>query len=424
MAQQPPQPWTDRPELDTNYDLVGHRTQNVTCLSAHGSKVLAGGADGRVALFDLEQRNKPLIATTPRDSTGHDRAVVGCGWFHDGGVFVSACCAGNVVVWDASTTQAACRFDLKQALASAALAPLSTGPTAAICAAGTGDGSARLCDARSGACHATLTHGHGAVAALAWHPTNGTLLTAGADGAAHLWDVRTLKKRGSLDRCDLSGAPASINDHVAKTAHDGGLRLAVFSSTVLLTAGADERLRAWDSTTGAFASDAFAPLQIKRTRSPAPLQSVFLAAGALVPDGRNASLVSLESANEAWRTPDAGHAGDVRACAFSSAVNRVVSCDDRGGLVVWRPPVAVEPADEGEDAPQIRVDVALAAADDDDDDDFDSLRREFEEARRAAAEDRRRERERPAVEEEPRRRRRRFERAGEVVRRATDRDVA
>ena len=70
-------------------------------------------------------------------------------------------------------------------------------------------------------------------------------------------------------------------------------------------------------------------------------------------------------------------------------MNRFVACDDRGGLVVWRPALVVEPAVEDDDAPQIRVDVALAA-EADDADDFDALRREFEESRRAAAEDRRR----------------------------------
>ena len=100
-------------------------------------------------------------------------------------------------------------------------------------------------------------------------------------------------------------------------------------------------------------------------------------------------------------------------------MNRFVACDDRGGLVVWRPALVVEPAVEDDDAPQIRVDVALAA-EADDADDFDALRREFEESRRAAAEDRRRAcalEDRPT--DEPRRRRRR--RVGDVVRRATDR---
>ena len=412
MAQQPPpQPWTTKPEIDTNYDLTNHRAQNVTCLATHGTKLLAGSADGRITTYDLEKRSE--IATTPRDNKGHDRSIVGCSWFHDGGVFVSACCAGHVVVWDANVMKAACRFALP-ALASAALSPMSTGPTAAVCAVGTGDGACRLCDARSGACHSSLAHGRGPVAALAWHPTNSTLLTAGADGAAHLWDVRTLKKRGSLDRHDLSGAPASINDRVAKTAHDGGLRLAAFGDTSLITAGADERLRAWDAETGALVSDAFAPVQIRGTRSPAPLHACFLEGSALIPDGRHASLVSLDSANEVWRTPE--HAGGVRACAVASSLNRFVACDDRGGLVVWRPALVVEPAGEDDDAPQIRVDVALAA-EADDADDFDALRREFEESRLAAAEDRRRAREeRPA--EEPRRRRRRV---GDVVRRATDR---
>ena len=53
MAQQPaPQPWTSRPEIDTNYP-TNHRAQNVTCLATHGTKLLAGSADGRVALYDL-----------------------------------------------------------------------------------------------------------------------------------------------------------------------------------------------------------------------------------------------------------------------------------------------------------------------------------------------------------------------------------
>ena len=97
MAQPPPQPWTSRPEIDTNY-LTNHRAQNVTCLATHATKLLAGSADGRVTLYDLERRSSPLVATTPRSKTGHDRSIVGCSWFHDGGVFVSACCAGNVVV--------------------------------------------------------------------------------------------------------------------------------------------------------------------------------------------------------------------------------------------------------------------------------------------------------------------------------------
>ena len=227
MAQQP-QPWTSRPEIDTNYN--NHRAQNVTCLATHGTKLLAGSADGRIGTYDLEKRYGDRDDAA-RASSGHDRSIVGCSWFHDGGVFVSACCAGNVVVWDAHHVKAACASALP-ALSSAALSPMSTGPTAAVCAVGTTDGAARLCDARSGACHSSFTHGRGPVSALAWHPTNDTLLTAGADGAAHLWDVRTLKKRGSLDRHDLSGAPASINDRVAKTAHDGGLRLAAFGDTL------------------------------------------------------------------------------------------------------------------------------------------------------------------------------------------------
>ena len=40
----------------------------------------------------------------------------------------------------------------------------------------------------------------------------------------------------------------------------------------------------------------------------------------------------------------------MRACAVASDINRFVACDDRGGLVVWRPALVVEPAVEDDDA--------------------------------------------------------------------------
>ena len=122
---------------------------------------------------------------------------------------------------------------------------------------------------------------------------------------------------------------------MAKTAHDGGLRLAAFGDTTLITAGADERLRAWDAESGAFVSDAFAPVQIRGTRSPAPLQAAFLEGSALIPDGRHASLISLDSANETWRTPEAGHAGGVRACAGALSYTNGAVASAQGRVYVW-----------------------------------------------------------------------------------------
>ena len=61
MAQQQQPQWTSRPEIDTNYGWTNHRAQNVTCLATHGTKLLAGSADGRITTYDLEKRSE--IAT-------------------------------------------------------------------------------------------------------------------------------------------------------------------------------------------------------------------------------------------------------------------------------------------------------------------------------------------------------------------------
>ena len=56
-------------------------TTNATCLAARGSRLLVGGVDGRLRVFDLERPREPLINRTPRGGDGHSTAVVGCGWY-------------------------------------------------------------------------------------------------------------------------------------------------------------------------------------------------------------------------------------------------------------------------------------------------------------------------------------------------------
>ena len=82
MAQQQPH-WTSKPEIDTNYNNLTNRAQNVTCLATHGTKLLAGSADGRVALYDLEQRSTPASACE-----GSDRQSKRCGMGGGWGIYI------------------------------------------------------------------------------------------------------------------------------------------------------------------------------------------------------------------------------------------------------------------------------------------------------------------------------------------------
>jgi eukaryotic-like serine/threonine-protein kinase len=96
------------------------------------------------------------------------------------------------------------------------------------------DGLARLWDARTG--HpAGLVLNHGSVIrAAAFSPDGRTVLTAGDDGLARLWDVQTGQPTGPVLR------------------HDGPILTAAFNvdGGTLATGGRDGTARLWDATTG------------------------------------------------------------------------------------------------------------------------------------------------------------------------------
>ena len=162
---------------------------SLTCLAVEPSAsrfLLCGGIDGRLHLMDLRAGGATTKRSTRRD---HAACVVGLGWYGDGGCFASADSGGGVRFWDAMNFVSVCAWDLGRAVGAAALAAFASGPLATVTAAGCGDGGVRLCDARAGSCATTLDGCHvGAVAAVAWHPTDGfSLATGGADGTARLW---------------------------------------------------------------------------------------------------------------------------------------------------------------------------------------------------------------------------------------------
>lgn len=151
------------------------------------------------------------------------------------------------------------------------LSPVAT--SHGLVAVGSEESAVRLCDLRSGA-HTHLLHGHTApVWAVRWSTAHEHVLASGSqDGRALVWDVR---RPGALHVLDRSSAPAARQRGDAggsgsgdgcpsgaardaqrrrTSAHDGGVNGLVFSpdGSELLTFGKDDRLRAWDVTTGRF----------------------------------------------------------------------------------------------------------------------------------------------------------------------------
>lgn len=131
--------------------------------------------------------------------------------------------------------------------------------------------SVRLVDLRSGASTHSLTgHGGGTVLSVAWSPRHEHILASGAsDGNVRFWDVRrSAANLGVLDMEDSVGVAG--HDGLGKVArrrergraHNGMVNGLLWTENGrnMVTTGHDERIRVWDTTTGANTLANFGPI--------------------------------------------------------------------------------------------------------------------------------------------------------------------
>ncbi|KAI4157707.1 MAG: hypothetical protein LQ342_008071 [Letrouitia transgressa] len=236
--------------------------------------MLSGGADSSIKLWDLElEQNKQAQVYRPaavvrKSASSHQYGITHLSFYpFDSLAFLSSSYDHMVKVHSTETMQVSGSFDLESAVYSHAMSPIADHLLVA-CAAQ--HPAVRLIDLRSGASTHALAGHHGSILSVAWSPADEHILaSAGSDGAVRLWDIRrSAPSLGVLDMEDSVGIVGE--DGLGKNSRlreDGKAHINACNGVIwtnngkhLVTAGHDERVRVWDTTTGANALSHFGPI--------------------------------------------------------------------------------------------------------------------------------------------------------------------
>ncbi len=207
-------------------------------LSPDGRSVLAGGAFGGVALWDVQIRPRSsqtggwdVRMTGPvREFRYHSRHVRGVALSPDGLLALSGGSEGDMRLWDIQTDECVRSFTGHEgAVQSVALSP--DGRTAL---SGSNDATLKLWDISTGACLRTFIAHNQAVASVTFSPDGRYALSGSDDGTSKLWDVLT-------GECALTFA-----------GHGAAVGGVAFSpdGLAILSGSRDGTLKLWDATTG------------------------------------------------------------------------------------------------------------------------------------------------------------------------------
>jgi WD40 repeat protein len=273
-------------------------------LSRDGRRILSGGAEGNVRLWDA------ATGTTLRTFSGPTGAVWCAVFSPDERRVLAGSWDGTARVWDAGSGREVCVFRGHKGQVCGA-AYTSDGSLAV--SGGGQDGTAKLWDAETGRLVRSFD-GHAlGVYGLAFSPDDALLLTTSEDRTARLWNVET----GALVRV-LEG-------------HQHAATYASFSpdGRRALTGSKDGTIRLWDLQTGrtvrTLAGHTNAVWQV--SFSP---DGTFALSGSTDGTMRLWDLESGEALRTYW-----GHTDDVYAAAFSRDGRMAVSASWDGSVRLW-----------------------------------------------------------------------------------------
>ncbi|XP_068135171.1 DNA excision repair protein ERCC-8 [Hyperolius riggenbachi] len=248
-------------ELNKDRDVQRMHENGINALDiepVENRYMLSGGAEGIVALYDLENLTrkpsytcKAVCSIGRGHPDGHKFSVETVQWYpHDTGMFTSSSFDKTLKVWDTNTLRLAEVFQFDGTVYSHHMSPIATKHS--LIAVGTKNPKVQLCDLKSGSCSHILQGHRGEVLSVCWSPRYDCILaTASADSRVKLWDVR--KASSCLITLDQhSGEKSKSSSEAANTAHDGRVNGLCFTSDGLhlLTLGTDHRMRLWNSATG------------------------------------------------------------------------------------------------------------------------------------------------------------------------------
>jgi WD40 repeat protein len=288
----------------------GHeRSVNSVAVSADGSRIVSGGDDGSVRVWDVasgEEMGEPL--------RGHEGEVALVALTADESRIVSGGKDGSVRVWDVASGEE--MGDPRQAHdAEMALVVLTADESRIV--SGGSDGTVRVWDAVSGSEVGEPLRGHeGCVNSVAFSADGTRIVSGGSDGTVRVWDTL----RGVEVGEPLRGHESCVNSVVFSA--DG---------THIVSGGNDRAVRVWNTASGAQVGE---PL---RGHEGWVSSVAFRADGSRIVSGGADSTVRIWEATSgaAEVVPLKGHYGWVLSVAASADWSLVVSGGADGTVRVW-----------------------------------------------------------------------------------------
>ncbi|KAH7062303.1 WD40-repeat-containing domain protein [Macrophomina phaseolina] len=238
-----------------------------------GRYLLSGGADSSICMWDLESREDRSVTTfyplgaLRKTSTAHSFGITHVSFYpFDSLAFLSSSYDHTLKIYSSETLEVSASFDLNHVVYSHSMSPIASH---LLVACATQQPAVRLVDLRSGAAtHSLAGHG-GAVLSTAWSPTTDHLVASGGtDGTVRLWDIRrsagclgVLDMEDSIGVMGFDGLGGGARNRQQGRAHTGAANGVVWTEDGrhLVTTGHDERVRVWDTVTGANTLASFGP---------------------------------------------------------------------------------------------------------------------------------------------------------------------
>ncbi|MDT5095540.1 MAG: hypothetical protein QOH60_4903 [Mycobacterium sp.] len=276
-----------------------------TALSPDGTRIVSGGEDGMLRIWDAAS-GQPVV----KAFHGHDKGIMSVAFNTDGTRIASCSIDGTVRIWDAATGHPIGQpFRDPNGFVGLAYSPDST-RLAAVSAGGV----LRVLDAATGD---QITQSHldaqSYVGKIAFSPDGHRIATAG-DKTIQVWDATTGQQAGPPIR-----------------GHEGLVFAVAFSpdGTELASASTDSTVRLWDAATGRQNGE---PM-----RHDNQVQTV-----AFSPDGQRLASGGVDNKIKIWDRASHreigvlnGHRAPINGVAFSKDGLRLVSCSDDDTVRVW-----------------------------------------------------------------------------------------
>ncbi|XP_030851877.1 DNA excision repair protein ERCC-8 [Strongylocentrotus purpuratus] len=305
--------------------------------------MLSGGADGVIAIYDLEcipevkEFTCETVCTIGRSNRHvHKHSVETVQWYpRDTGMFTSSSMDTTLKVWDTNALKPAERFVLGKGIYSHHMSPVAN--KHCLIAVGTIDPHATLCDLKSGSSTHILKGHKASVVCVQWSSKDEFLLATGSrDNKILMWDIRQAK--GSLMSLDQHNGEVVKGSSAVSTAHSGHVNGLCFTENGLhlVSCGTDNRVRLWDTLNGKNTLINYG----KVSNNMRKCIEICTSSGvqpdvAFIPSGSDIDMFDVFS-GETDSTMK-GHYNNVNCCVFHPLYQEVYSGGNDSNILIWEP---------------------------------------------------------------------------------------